>query len=120
MKEKLLQMATEAYKNAYAPYSNFKVGAALLCKNGNIYTGCNVENAAGTSICAERTAICKAISEGETEFAEIAAVCEQTEKGVPCGFCLQTLAEFCGDDFLIHTPIKSYTLAQLLPIRFKM
>ena len=127
MKEILLQKAKEALKNAYAPYSNFHVGAALLCKNGNIYTGCNVENIAGTSICAERTAICKAISEGDNEFSAIAIDHENHSTtglypdgvGTPCGFCLQYLSEFCNEDFLIHTPTQTYKLSELLPFRFQ-
>jgi len=126
MKEVLLQKAKEALKNAYAPYSNFHVGAALLCKNGNIYIGCNVENIAGTSICAERTAVCKAISEGDNEFAAMAIDCENhfstalypKETLTPCGFCLQTLSEFCNADFLIHTPTQTYKLGELMPYRF--
>ena len=118
MKEKLLAMAKEVIENAYAPYSGFRVGAALLCEDGSVFTGCNVENSAGTSVCAERVALFKAVSAGEREFDEIAVVCE-SENGVPCGFCLQTLAEFC-DDIKIHTPIKTYTLNELLPVRFKL
>ena len=119
MKDLLLKKAKEAYHHAYAPYSGFAVGAALLCKNGDIFTGCNVENIAGTSICAERTAICKAISEGNREFAEIAIASKKADAIIPCGFCLQTLAEFCPGDFLIHTPTKTYKLEELLPIRFE-
>ena len=92
----LIASATAARERAYAPYSNFKVGAALLGKSGRVYTGCNVENAAyGTCICAERTAVFKAISEGEREFEAIAVV---TENGVsPCGPCRQVMIEFAPD-----------------------
>ncbi len=92
----LIASATAARERAYAPYSNFKVGAALLGKSGRVYTGCNVENAAyGTCICAERTAVFKAISEGEREFEVIAVV---TENGVaPCGPCRQVMIEFAPD-----------------------
>ncbi len=89
----LIASATTTRERAYAPYSNYKVGAALLGKSGQVYTGCNVENAAyGPSMCAERTAIFKAVSEGEREFEAIAVV---TENGVsPCGPCRQVMMEF--------------------------
>ncbi|MEJ2558172.1 MAG: cytidine deaminase [Anaerolineae bacterium] len=94
--DELIASAKAAREHAYAPYSNFKVGAALLGKSGRIYTGCNVENAAyGPSMCAERTAIFKAVSEGEREFEAIAVV---TENGVsPCGTCRQVMMEFAPD-----------------------
>ena len=89
----LIATATAARERAYAPYSNFAVGAALLSRSGQVYTGCNIENAAfGPSVCAERTAIFKAISEGEHEFEAIAVV---TQNGVsPCGTCRQVMMEF--------------------------
>lgn len=94
--DELIASAKAAREQAYAPYSNFKVGAALLGKSGRVYTGCNVENAAyGPSMCAERTAIFKAVSEGEREFEAIAVV---TENGVsPCGTCRQVMIEFAPD-----------------------
>ena len=94
--DELIASAKAAREQAYAPYSNFKVGAALLGKSGRVYTGCNVENAAyGPSMCAERTAIFKAVSEGEREFEAIAVV---TENGVsPCGTCRQVMMEFAPD-----------------------
>jgi cytidine deaminase len=94
--DELIASAKAARELAYAPYSNFKVGAALLGKSGRVYTGCNVENAAyGPSMCAERTAIFKAVSEGEREFEAIAVV---TENGVsPCGTCRQVMMEFAPD-----------------------
>ena len=96
MKEKLIQMATVAREKAYAPYSKYKVGAALIGKSGQIYTGCNVENASfGATICAERTAAVKAISQGETKFEALAVVVEG-EPVAPCGICRQFLVEF-GD-----------------------
>jgi cytidine deaminase len=92
----LIASAAAARGRAYAPYSNFKVGAALLGKSGRVYTGCNVENAAyGTCICAERTAVFKAVTEGEREFEAIAVV---TENGAsPCGPCRQVMVEFAPD-----------------------
>jgi len=91
--EELIQLARQARKKAYAPYSHYKVGAALLGKSGKIYTGCNVENASyGHTVCAERTAVLKAVSEGETEFTAIAVVTRNG--GSPCGACRQVLSEF--------------------------
>lgn len=123
----LLLKAVEAREFAYAPYSNHKVGAALLGKSGKIYTGCNVENAAYTPTnCAERTAIFKAISEGEREFSAIAVVGgigdTLSEVCAPCGVCRQVLAEFCESDMpvIMGTPekVKVSTLAELLPLSF--
>lgn len=123
----LMLRAVEARKMAYAPYSGFRVGAALLGKNGKVYTGCNIENAAYTPTnCAERTALFKAVSEGEREFVKIAIVGGRyediTDFCAPCGVCRQTLAEFCEGDFriLLGTPdaIRVYTLAELLPFSF--
>ncbi len=92
-REQLIHKAQEARERAYAPYSNYRVGAALLTTSGKIFTGCNVENAAyPTSLCAERVAVFKAVSEGEREFSAIAVV---TSSGAtPCGACRQVLAEF--------------------------
>jgi len=94
--EVLVGKALEAREKAHAPYSKYKVGAALLAKSGAIYTGCNVENASyGLTVCAERVAICKAVSEGEKDFLAIAVV---TSNGAPpCGACLQVMAEFVAD-----------------------
>ncbi len=123
----LLLKAVEARAFAYAPYSNHKVGAALVGKSGRIYTGCNVENAAYTpTSCAERTAVFKAVSEGEREFAAIAVVGgigeSLSELCAPCGVCRQVLAEFCGKDLRIvmGTPdnVKVITLGELLPYSF--
>ena len=127
-KEQLAVNAKEAMKNAYSPYSGYRVGAALLCKDGTVYTGCNVENASfGATNCAERTAFYKAISEGKREFTAI-AICGGKD-GVlegefpPCGVCRQVMREFCSDDFEIHmvteTGITTYTLGQLLPASFQ-
>ena len=125
--KELLMKAIEARGFAYAPYSDHKVGAALVGKSGKIYTGCNVENAAYTPTnCAERTALFKAVSEGETEFVAIAVVGglgdTLSEVCAPCGVCRQVLAEFCDGDFKIvmGTPDKivTSTLAELLPYSF--
>ena len=128
--EKLVQMAMDAMQGAYAPYSGYKVGAALLCADGTVYTGFNIENASYTpTVCAERTAFFKAITDGKQEFSAI-AVCGG-KNGViegffpPCGVCRQVMREFCKDDFVIHMAgangqIKSRTLAQLLPDSFSL
>lgn len=125
--KQLLELATKAREKAYAPYSGFRVGAALLGKSGKIYTGCNVENAAYTPTnCAERTAVFKAVSEGEREFTAIAIVGGKGEEiadfCAPCGICRQVLAEFCDGDFriLLGTPDNAsvHTLAELLPYSF--
>ena len=124
---RLLQLAEKARENAYAPYSHFRVGAALLCANGKVYTGCNIESASyGATVCAERTAICKAVSEGEREFSAIAiSGAAEGKKGAfcaPCGICRQLLSEFCNSampvilgDENFH---KIYTLGELLPLSF--
>lgn len=117
----LVALAEEARRNAYAPYSGFVVGAALLATSGRVYSGCNVENASyGLSICAERTALFKAVSAGEREFVAIAVV---TETGAtPCGACRQVLREFGGDLRVIVANLKGerrvYTLEELLPHSF--
>lgn len=123
----LMQAAVEARKMAYAPYSHFRVGAALLGKSGRVYTGCNVENAAYTPTnCAERTAVFKAVSEGERTFEKIAIVGGMdeniAESCAPCGVCRQVLAEFCDKDFrlVLGNPerIRVCTLGELLPLSF--
>ena len=125
--KELLQLAIEARKNSYSPYSGFRVGAALLGKSGKVYSGCNVENAAySPTNCAERTAVFKAVSEGEREFPAIAIVGGKGETladlCAPCGVCRQVLAEFCDGDFriVLGTPenIQVFTLAELLPLSF--
>lgn len=125
--KELLLKAVEARDFAYAPYSNHKVGAALLGKSGKVYTGCNVENAAYTPTnCAERTAIFKAVSEGERDFSAIAIVggIGDTLSAVcaPCGVCRQVLGEFCDRDMpiIMGTPEKIVvsTLGELLPLSF--
>ena len=125
--EKLCEQAVEAMFHSYSPYSGYKVGAALLCKDGTVYTGCNVENASYTpTICAERTAIFKAVYDGHRDFAAI-AVCGGKDGVItgafpPCGVCRQVMREFCDDDFVIYMVnpegYKAVTLAQLLPYSF--
>ena len=126
--EELVALAKEAMTHAYAPYSGYWVGAALLCADGTVYQGCNIENAAyGPTNCAERTAFFKAVYDGKREFVAI-AVCGGKGgviSGVfpPCGVCRQVMREFCRDDFLIHMPdgsggIVSKTLSELLPAGF--
>ena len=115
-------------EKSYSPYSNCKVGAALLCKNGKVFTGTNIENASfSPTVCAERVAVFKAVSEGETEFSEIAVVGGKDGKinGIfaPCGVCRQVLREFCDDDFPIilgesENEFKKVTLKELLPLSF--
>lgn len=125
---KLIRLAKEAMQQAYAPYSGFKVGAALLTTSGKVYQGCNIENAAySPSNCAERTAFFKAVYAGERDFAAIAVV--GGKNGLvgdifpPCGVCRQVMQEFCGPDFLIHMGRSddSYVtmrLEELLPYGF--
>ena len=125
--QELMQAAVEARKSAYAPYSGFFVGAALLTRNGKLYTGCNIENASYTPTnCAERTAFFKAVSEGEREFEAIAIVGGKGEMPsdfcAPCGVCRQVMAEFCDGDFriLLGTPEKFevHSLRALFPLSF--
>ncbi len=119
----LVQMALGARANAYAPYSNFKVGAALLASGGKVFTGCNVENSTyGLTVCAERVALWKAISEGEREFSAVAVVTESEHPASPCGACRQLLWEFCGDVEVILANTQgrreSRRVAELLPHPF--
>lgn len=126
-KEQLATLAKDAMEKAYSPYSGYKVGAALLCKDGSVYTGCNVENASFSATnCAERTAFFKAVSEGKREFSAI-AICGGKEGVIeglfpPCGVCRQVMREFCEDDFeillLTKEGIETYTLGELLPVSF--
>ena len=125
--EKLCELAKEAMQHAYAPYSGYKVGAALLCKDGTVYQGCNIENAAyGPTNCGERTAFFKAIYDGQREF-EAIAVCGGKDGVItgsfpPCGVCRQVMREFCGEDFVIYMinpdGYEAVTLTQLLPYSF--
>ena len=125
--EKLVELAKEAMRKAYAPYSGYQVGAALLCADGTVYQGCNIENAAyGPTNCAERTAFFKAVYDGQRDFVSI-AVCGGKDGVIsgafpPCGVCRQVMREFCKDDFLIYMVnewgYESATLAQILPFSF--
>ena len=126
--EKLVEMAVESMHHAYAPYSGYQVGAALLCKDGSVYCGCNIENASySPTNCAERTAFFKAVYDGHRDFVAI-AVCGGKDGVItgafpPCGVCRQVMREFCEDDFVIDMvgsdgSYESVTLAQLLPHSF--
>ena len=129
-KEKLMALATEAMHHAYAPYSGFTVGAALLTKDGKVYQGCNIENASySPTNCAERTAIFQAVYDGVRDFEAIAVVGGQdgviSDYCPPCGVCRQVLREFCRDDFKLYLggpegAIHVTTLAQLLPLSFSL
>ncbi len=125
----LIEKALEMRNYSYTPYSHFNVGAALLAKNGTIYTGCNIENAAFTPTnCAERTAFFKAVSEGVKDFVAIAIVggpdgTEELEYCSPCGVCRQVMSEFCHDDFVVICAksvdeFMAYSLSETLPDRF--
>lgn len=126
--KELYGLAVKAMGNSYSPYSNCKVGAALLCKNGKVFTGTNIENAAfSPTVCAERVAIFKAVSEGEKEFLKIAVVGGKDGiiNGIfaPCGVCRQVMREFCDDNFKIllgesEHNFKEVTLKDLLPLSF--
>lgn len=122
--KELIDEAKRALTYAYVPYSNFQVGAALLTKGGKVYTGCNIENASfGATICAERTAIAKAISEGEREFEKIAVVSSSNEHTYPCGICRQVLAEFMPDGDVIFDNGKEtliLSVKDLLPYKFEL
>ena len=126
--ESLVQRAKEAMQHAYAPYSGYKVGAALLCSDGTVYEGCNIENASFTpTVCAERSAFFKAIYDGHRAFTAI-AVCGGKDGVItgpfpPCGVCRQVMREFCEDDFeILLIDAEGYqvrTLAQILPDSFR-
>jgi len=122
-KQTLIELANEARRRAYAPYSNYRVGAALRTRSGRVFTGVNVENAAyPTSMCAERTAVFKAVSEGELDFEIIAVVTDNG--GSPCGGCRQVLAEFGLDTSVVIADgdgkvIKETTVRELLPDAFQ-
>ena len=121
----LLRIAREASLHAYAPYSGFPVGAALECEDGTVYTGCNVENAAyGDTICAERTAVVKAVSEGKRAFTRIAIYGEGQNYCMPCGTCRQVLAEFSPEMEVLCSKAGgsyvSYPLTRLMPYTFKL
>ena len=125
----IIKNLKEVMKNSYSPYSKYKVGAVLVCKNGKMYTGCNVENHGIMSICAERVAFTKAISEGEKEFDYI-VICggydiDNLEECLPCGYCRQFISEFVNSDFKVYTVdkeenVKEYKIVVLLPYSFKI
>ena len=125
--ETLCQLAKEAMTHAYAPYSGFTVGAALLCADGTVYQGCNIENAAyGPTNCAERTAFFKAVYDGHRDFTAI-AVCGGKDGMIsgafpPCGVCRQVMREFCEDDFQLYlvdeSGFETCSLAEILPFSF--
>ena len=124
--KELVREALEARKQSYCPYSGFAVGAALLCGDGTVFRGCNIENAAySPTVCAERVAMLRAIYEGEREFDALAIVWDGDTPAVPCGVCRQVMREFCGEDFVIllarqDGAIRRFTLAQLLPESFTL
>ena len=131
----LINEALKIRKSSYSPHSNYQVGAALLCKNGKVYLGCNIENGSySPSVCAERVAFCDAVKNGERNFEAIAIVAGEANAtdlkfASPCGVCRQVMAEFCEDDFLIILPkicgkevveTKIFTLEEIIPFRFKL
>ena len=121
--EELIDAARDVRENAFAPYSNFKVGAAVETDEGNIYTGCNVESASyGLTVCAERVAIWKGISRGEKKFGRIAVVVDTDELTPPCGVCRQIIWVFCGDVPVIlsnlHGKTETVQMSELLPRAF--
>ena len=120
----LFERAKEASGYAYSPYSKFMVGAALLCKSGKVYLGCNVENASyGSTICAERVAVCKAVSEGDMEFEAIAVYVQSDMVFPPCGICRQFLAEFSSDIIVVYgneNVVHETDIKGLLPESFRL
>lgn len=121
--EKLIELAKKAREKAFAPYSNFQVGAALETAEGEIFIGCNIESASyGLTVCAERVAIWKAISEGKKNFVKIAVAVDTEELTPPCGVCRQIIWEFCGDIPVILTNLKGKSeivqMKELLPRAF--
>ncbi|MCI5623730.1 MULTISPECIES: cytidine deaminase [Anaerostipes] len=118
----LLKMADQAKKNAYAPYSKFQVGAALLTKDGQVFTGCNVENSSyGAAICAERSVVVQAVSFGKQDFEAIAIASNGEGTVYPCGICRQVLHEFCPDIKVIcqsNNGYEVYRLSELMPKGF--
>jgi cytidine deaminase len=122
-KDELFKIAGTAREAAVAPFSNFKVGAALVAEDGRIFTGCNIENASyGLTICAERVAIFKAVSEGVRKFRQIAVIADSPQITPPCGACRQIIWEFCGDVpvlmFDLQGNSEEMSMAELLPKAF--
>lgn len=126
--EGLLERAAKALRAAYAPYSGYRVGAALLCADGEVFTGCNVENASyGLTNCAERSAVFAAISAGRRDFVAMAVVAEGERMPYPCGACRQVLSEFCREEMSVYVApadaLDEYEvvcLGALLPNRFQL
>ena len=121
--DKLVDCARQVRERAYAPFSNFKVGAAVKTKGGKIYIGCNIESASyGLTVCAERVAIWKAVSEGEREFTNVAVVADTDELTPPCGVCRQIIWEFCGDIPVtfanLHGKTETVQMREILPRAF--
>ncbi|VGO19822.1 cytidine deaminase [Pontiella sulfatireligans] len=121
--QQLIEIASQALENAHAPYSNYRVGAALLCADGTVFLGCNVENASfGLTNCAERTAVFSAVAAGQIQFTAIAIAASGEPAPFPCGACRQVLVEFCGPDFPVYVAQKdgfaTTTLGELLPHSF--
>lgn len=123
---RLINRAILAKDTAYVPYSNFRVGAALIDDMGREYSGCNVENASyGATCCAERTAIFKAVSEGSKKIRKMAVVCDQDDFCRPCGICRQVMAEFASEDFVLLSAkpdgeFEEFTMEMLLPSSFRL
>lgn len=123
--EELVMLAVKARENAYVPYSEFHVGAAILADNGKIYTGCNVENASyGAAICAERTAVVKAISDGAKKILALAIASDSNRPTMPCGICRQVVSEFCTPDTPLYLSNRNgeyevYLFSEILPHSFK-
>jgi cytidine deaminase len=121
----LIAAAFQALEHAHAPYSEYLVGAALLCEDGTVFSGCNVENASfGLTNCAERTAIFSAVAAGHRNFTAMAIAASKEPAPFPCGACRQVMAEFCGPDFPVYIAegpgFKSATLGELLPHSFNL
>jgi len=121
----LIDKAKEALKYSYSPYSRFAVGAALLSADGQVFTGCNIENASfGATNCAERTAIFKAVSEGIKDFTAIAVACSGSQPAYPCGICRQVMSEFFNPDTRIIVEdgdeLRTYTMTEILPESFSL
>ncbi len=124
-KSYLLEQSVKAYKNSYSPYSHFQVGAALLTKSGEVFLGCNIENASySATVCAERTAVFKAVSDGFCDFEAIAISCSGEDFPYPCGVCLQVLSEFSPNIKIIlqnkSGEVLDFVLTDLLTSPFKL
>ena len=121
--DRLYELAAAARENAYAPYSGFRVGAALATCDGKIYTGCNIENASyGATVCAERNALFAAVADGKRDFKALAVVCSGEDFAYPCGICRQVISELAGGARIIlensRNEIKEYDIEELLPDSF--